>query len=76
MCLTFSFSLKGVVSDWFYSLHPHSLRNIEEVSEEFLTQYASRRVAKGNNYHLLTIKMRKGDTPTIPNLRSVTFRAN
>jgi len=53
--------LKGVVSDWLYSLPPHSLHNFEEVTEVFLTQYASRREAKKNNY-LLTIKMRQDDS--------------
>jgi len=42
-------------------MHPHSLHNFEEVSEAFLTQYASCREAKRNNNHLLTIKMRQGD---------------
>ena len=37
MYLTFPFSLKGVASDWFYSLQPHSLHNFEEVSMAFLT---------------------------------------
>ena len=60
MCLTFPFSLKGVASDWFYSLPTHSLHNFEEVTEAFLTQYVSRREVKKNNY-LLTVKMRHGD---------------
>ena len=60
MCLKFSSSLKGVASDWFYSLPPHSLHNFEEMSEVFLTQHASCRKVKRNN-HLLIVKMRQGD---------------
>ena len=61
MCLTFSSSLKSVTSDWFYSLLLHSLNNFEKITKVFLTKYASRREAKKNNHHLLTVKMRKGD---------------
>jgi len=35
------FHPEGVISYWFYSLHPHSLHNFEDVSEVFLTRYAS-----------------------------------
>jgi len=61
MCLTFLSSLKGVASYWFYSSLLRSLHNSEEITEAFLTQYASRWEAKKNNHHLLTIKMRHGD---------------
>jgi len=61
MCLAFSSSLKGVGSNWFYSLSPHSLYNFEEVTEKFLTQYASRLEARRNNHHLFTVKMRQDD---------------
>jgi len=61
MCLTFSSILKGVASDWFYSLSPHSLYNFEEVIKPFLTQYTSYREAKRNNRYLLTIKKRQGN---------------
>jgi len=61
MCLTFSSSLKSVTSDWFYSLPPQSLYNVEEVSEAFLTQYASRYETKRNNHHFLTVKIRQSD---------------
>jgi len=60
LCLIFLSSLKGVVSDWFYSLLSHSRNNFEEITEAFFTQYASRREAKKNNHHLLTIKMKQG----------------
>ena len=58
LCLTFSSSLKSVASDWFYSLPYSSLYNFEEITEAFLTQYASRRKAKKNNHHLLSLKLR------------------
>ena len=43
MCLIFPSSLKGATSDWFYSLFLHFLHEFEEVTEAFLTQYASHR---------------------------------
>ena len=61
MCLTFPSSLKGMASDWFYSLLPHSLHNFEEVTDMFLTKYASRHETEKNNHHLLIVKMRQGD---------------
>ena len=61
MYLTFPSSLKGVASDWFYSL-PLSLHNFEEVFKAFLIQYASHRETKRNNHQLLTIKMRQSDS--------------
>jgi len=61
ICLTFSSSLKGVSSDSFYSLLPCLLHSFEERTVVFLTQYASRREAKNNNHHLISIKMRQGD---------------
>jgi len=30
MCLTFSSSLRGATSEWFYSLPSHSLHNFSE----------------------------------------------
>ena len=61
ICLAFSPSLKGVASNWFYSLPSHSLHNFEKVTKAFLTQYASRREAKKNNHHLLSVNMRQDD---------------
>ena len=61
MYLTFSSSLKGVSPDWFYSLPPHLLHSFEEITKVFLTQYVSRREAKKNNHHVISIKMRQGD---------------
>ena len=58
LCLNFSYNLKGIASDWFYSIPPHSLYNSKEVTHAFLTQYASCREAKQNNHRLLTVKMR------------------
>jgi len=40
----------------------HSLCNFEEVSEAFLTQYASHWEAERNNHHLLTVKTRQEDS--------------
>ena len=44
------------------SLPTHSLYDFEEVTEVFLTKYASRREAKKNNYHLFTIKKRESNS--------------
>ena len=62
MCLTFLSSLKGVASDWFYSMPPCSLHSFKEITKVFLTQYASRLETKKNNRYLLSIKMRQGDS--------------
>ena len=62
MCLTFSSNLKGAASHWFYSPPLRSLCNFTEVSKASLTQYASRQEAKRNSHHLLSIKMRQGDS--------------
>ena len=61
MCLTFPASLKGVASDWFYSLPLRSLHNFAEVTEVFLTQYASCQEAKKNSHYLLSVRMRQRD---------------
>jgi len=61
ICLTFPSSLKGVASDLFYSMSLHSLHSFMEIIEAFLTQYASREAEK-NNRHLLSVKIREGDS--------------
>ena len=60
-CLTFLSSLKGVASNWFYSLSSHSLHNFEEIIKAFHIQYTSRREAKKNNHHLLIVKIIPND---------------
>ena len=62
LCIIFPSSLKGVASDWFYSLLPRFLYNFEEVTKAFVTQYASYQDAKKNNHHLLSIKMRQSES--------------
>ena len=61
MRLTFSSSLKGVASDWFYSRPPRSLHNFMAVIETFLIQYTSRQEAKRNSHHLLSVNTRQGE---------------
>ena len=73
LCITFTSSLKGMASDWFYSLSPRSLHNFKEVTETFLTQYASRREAKRNNHHLLSVKIGRA---IISNHTSASSKAN
>jgi len=58
ICVTFPSNLKGAVSDWFYFLPPRSLHNFMEVTEAFLTQYASCQETKRNSHHLLFVKMK------------------
>jgi len=60
LCRVFPCSLKGVALDWFYSLLSQPLLNIEKVSDAFFNQYAS--WIKKNNNHLLTMKMKPGET--------------
>ena len=73
ICQTFSSSLKGVSSDWFYSLLSCLLHSFEERTVVFLTQCSSRREAKKNNHHLISIKMRRVTTSC---LTSTTFRTS
>ena len=53
----FPSSLKGLASDWFYSLKSGTLRNFEQVAQAFLSQYSSCQEYRKNNNHLFTIKM-------------------
>ena len=62
LCITFPSSLKGATSDWFNSLPARSLCNFEKVTKVFFTQYASLQEVKKNNHHLLSVKMRQGDS--------------
>ena len=62
MCLAFPSSLKGSTSDWFYSLPLHYLHNFKEITKAFLTQYLSHQETKKNRHHLLSVKMREGDS--------------
>ena len=61
LCITFPSDLKGVASDWFSSLSPHSLYNFEEITKAFLTRYASHQEEKKNHY-LLSVKMRQSES--------------
>ena len=58
MSRVFPSGLKGITSDWFYSLSSHSLGDFEEVRQAFFNQFASRREFKKNNNHIFTIKMK------------------
>jgi len=62
MYRVFPSSLKGVALDCFYTLPSWSLRSFEEVSDAFFNQYASRQEFKKNSNHLLTVKMKHGET--------------
>ena len=61
MCLTFLASLKGMASTGSTRCH-HALHNFAKVTEAFLTQYDSRQEAKKNSHHLLSVRMRQGDS--------------
>jgi len=58
----FPSSLKGAAYDWFYSLPRYTLRSFKEVKHAFYHKYASRRELKNNSNHLLTIKMKPGES--------------
>ena len=62
ICFTFSSSLKGATSDWFYSLPLRSLHKFSAVTDAFLNQNASCQEANSNNYYLLSARMRQGDS--------------
>jgi len=81
LCIIFFSSLKGVASDWFYSLLPRSFYNFEELTKAFLTQYAScqrrpRRTAiisspsrwgrkKASNHTSTSFKANSSKSPTV-----------
>ena len=58
LCWIFPSNLKGVASDWFYSLLPRSIHRFEYLTKLFITQYSSRQAFKQNNHYLLSIKMK------------------
>ena len=62
MCWVFPSNLKGVDLGWFYSLSSPSLRSFEEISDAFFNQYASCQEFKKNSNHLLTVKMKYGES--------------
>ena len=62
LCLTFPAILKGVTSEWFYSLPPCSLQCFTKVTESFLTQYASYLEVKKSSHHLLSVRMKQGES--------------
>ena len=62
MCRVFSSSVNGLALEWFYSLSSRSLRSFKEISDAFFNQYTLRQEFKKNNNHLLTIKMKSGET--------------
>jgi len=71
--IIFSSCLKGVVSDWFYSLSLCSLHNFEEVTKAFLTQYAFCQEARRTT--IISSSSRKGITISL-NHTSTSFKAN
>ena len=62
LCQIFPSSLKGIASDWFYSLPPRSVHCFRNLTKLFLAQYSSRQEFEQNNHHLLFIKMRPSDS--------------
>ena len=62
MCRVFPSILKGVASNWFYSLRLNSLSSFDEVSIAFVDQYISCKGIMRNSHHLLYIKMECGES--------------
>jgi len=58
----FPSSLKGVAYHWFYLLPMKSLQNFHEVTDAFYNLFAFRRKFQRNNNHLLTVKMKAGES--------------
>ena len=57
LCRMFPSSLKGLASDWFYSLKPGSISSFEQVARTFLSQYSSCQEYRKTSNHLFTLKM-------------------
>jgi len=62
LCRIFTSCLKGVASDWFYSLSQRSIHGLRGLTKLFVAQYSSRQEFKQNNHHLFSIKMRHSDS--------------
>jgi len=62
LCQIFPFILKGIASDWFYSLLPLSIHNIGDLTKLFLAQYSSHQKFNQKNHRLLSVKMRPSDS--------------
>ena len=62
LCRVFPSNLKGVASDWFYSLTPRSIHIFGDLTRLFLTQYSSCQKFKQSNHYLLSIKMKPSDS--------------
>jgi hypothetical protein len=75
LCRMFPSSLKGLASDWFYSLKPGTLHTFEQVAQAFLTQYSSCQEYKKNSNHLFTVKMAPGESLKIYLTRFQSERA-
>ena len=58
----FPSNLKGVDSDWLYSLQPCSIHSFGDLTRLFLAQYSSLQGFKQNNHHLLSIKIMPSDS--------------
>ena len=59
---TFSSSLKGVTYHWFYSFPKNLLRSFHDVTDTFYNQFASLKEFQRNNNHLITLKMKSGES--------------
>ena len=62
LCRIFPSSLKGLASNWFYFLPPHSIYGLEYLTKLFLAQYSFYQELNRNNHHLLSIKIKPFDS--------------
>ena len=62
LCRIFPSSLKGVASNWFYSLPSRSSHKFKDLIKLFISQYFSRQELKQNNHYLLCTKMKPSDS--------------
>ena len=62
LCRDFLFSLKGATYHWFYLLPKNSLRSFDDVTYAFYNPFASQKKFQRNNNHLLTVRMKPGES--------------
>ena len=62
LCRAFSSSLKGIIYHWFYLPPKSSLWSFHDMTDAFYNQFASWRKFQRNNNHLLTVKMKLGES--------------
>ncbi|GMH26975.1 hypothetical protein Nepgr_028818 [Nepenthes gracilis] len=63
MCRCFLLTLKGDARIWFHHLPSGTISSFRELTDLFLTQYASSRREEKQSWHLSHIKQKQGENP-------------